>query len=154
MTDTTDIMAWRFEPSTVPIKRLIDALGTAKSPILHRVHLEKRTTLWSMDCTDILRTFARQCALDAIRISGCEAPPVVMEYLTTGTETLRVAAEAAANAAANAVAASAARAAAWDAARAAARAAAWAAAGKAAWDAQNEHLTAMVLAAAKKQGII
>src|SRR5574343_1369000 len=42
------------------------------------------------DATDILRAFARQCALDVIHL--WDAPQVVRDYLTTGDESLRDAA--------------------------------------------------------------
>ncbi len=76
------------------------------------------------DATDLLQTFARQCALDVIHLWG--APDVVRQYLETGGESLRDAARAAVGAAVKNVA-DAAEAAAWSAAEAAARAAEWAA---------------------------
>jgi hypothetical protein len=76
----------------------------------------QRTILWRIDSTDVLRKFARQCALDVAHL--WDMPPVVSQYLETGDESIRAAA----------------RAAAWDAARAAAS------------DAQNTRLTEMVMA--------
>lgn len=121
--DPTDILAWRFAPavSEEPLLHasecLIDALNYAESSILHRFRLSgmivrggdtcaatEMTSLWSMNCSDILRTFARQCAFDAIRVSGWSAPLVIIEYLTTGNEKLRSAARAAAGDAAKAAA--------------------------------------------------
>jgi len=90
---------WRFASSPRSTEHLIDALEDASSPILHR--RDGETTLWSMDITDILRAFARECALDAIKVSGLEVPPIVMEYLTTGAESLREAAREAASDAQN-----------------------------------------------------
>lgn len=105
--------------------RLIDSLMYAPGSILHRVeigddyesqgHNDKvvsyeRTILWSFDATDVLRSFARLCALDVIHL--WDAPAVVRRYLETGDESLRAAVQAIA----------------WDAVHVAARVAAWAAA--------------------------
>ena len=65
----------------------------------------RRRIVKRIDATDLLRTFARRCALDVIHL--WDAPAVVREYLETGDESKRDAA--------------------WD----AARDAAWAAAGAA-----------------------
>ena len=127
--------------------RLLDALKYARSSILWRVDLggeilhgddkacaAERTHLWKMDIEDILRDFARRCALDVVHL--WDAPDLVVRFLKTGDESLR---DAARDAARDAVA----RAAAW-----AARDAAWAAgdaAWAAAWDDQNKRLTAMVV---------
>ena len=70
-----------------------------------------------VDAEDTLRAFARRCVLDVIDL--WDAPDVVREYLETGDEDLRSAAEAATRAATWAAA----RNAAWDAARDATRAA-------------------------------
>jgi len=86
---------------------------------------KKCTHIIGFDITDILRDFARKCALDVIHLG--DAPDVVVKYLKTGKEELRGKAGDAA----------------WDAARAA-RAAAWAAASDAAWEKQNKILTDMV----------
>ncbi len=109
----------------------LDALKYAPGPICCRVEISgtvvkgddklvgtERTVLAMCDATEILRKFARLCALDVIHL--WDAPDVVVRYLKTGDEKLRAAAEAAAEAAAWGEA--------WGAARAAARAAAWAAA--------------------------
>jgi hypothetical protein len=153
-------------------ERLIDALEYAPGPILCRVQMggtikkesdklvaRQRTILWRIDSTDVLRKFARQCALDVAHLWNM--PPVVRQYLETGDESLSAAAWSAAWAAARDAARAAARDAAWaaardaawvaraaarDAARAAASAAAWAAARDAAKDAQNTRLTEMVMA--------
>ena len=116
------------------------ALGYAPGPTLCRVNVwgdtqeesdkgisRNRVILWRMDCTDLLREFARRCALDVVHLWN--APEVVLNYLKTGDESLRAAARAAAWAAA--------RDAARDAARAAAR------------DAQNKRLTEMIECARK-----
>lgn len=63
----------------------------------------ERRPLWGYDATNVLRLFARRCALDVIHL--WDAPDVVKRYLETGDESLRAAA----------------RGAAWDAARDAAR---------------------------------
>ncbi len=162
-------------------ERLIDALHYAPGAVLCRVECggeiihdgdklvaRERTALWSIDATEILRSFARQCALDVAHLWNM--PAVVRGYLENGDESKRAAAWDAARAAAWAAArdaawaaawaaaGDAARAAAWAAARDAARAAAWAAARDAAgdaagdaardaaWAAQNDRLTAAVLA--------
>ena len=129
---------------------------------------QRREYLWGFDAEDVLRAFARRCALDVIHL--WEAPPAVVDYLKTGDESSQAAAGAAAWAAraAGAVGASAWAAwaawAAWEAARGgargAARDAAWAAR-DAAWDArgtaryaarakQNRRLIQMLHAGAKK----
>ena len=108
-----------------------DALMYAPGPILCLVDCDeidaedvdklvcrRRRIVARFDATDMLRAFARQCALDVIHL--WDAPQVVRDYLTTGDESLRDAARAAARAAAR----YAARYAAWDAAREAAREAA------------------------------
>jgi hypothetical protein len=156
-------------------ERLIDALQYAPGPILCRVQMggtikkgsdklvaRQRTILWRVDSMDILRKFARQCALDVAHLWNM--PPVVRQYLETGDESIRDAAwdaawtsawdadsdaaRAAASASARAVAWASARAAARAAASDAARASAWDAAWDAARDAQNTRLTEMVIALA------
>ena len=125
--------------------RAIDALRYAPGETLCRVECDgemldggdklvcrQRRVLWSADATDVLRAFARRCALDVVHL--WRAPAVVKEYLDTGREDLRSAARAAARAAAGAAAGDAAWAAAW----AAAGVAAWAAAGAAAWAAAGD----------------
>ena len=110
----------------------LDALGYASSAIICRVELggtiihgdeqsvaTERKVLWIADATDVLRKFARLCALDVVHL--WDAPDVVVQYLKTGDESLRDAVWAAWDAAW----------AAWDAARAA-RAAA-----RAAWGARD-----------------
>ena len=117
-------------------KRLIDALGYAPGPILCKVELggtiihdldksvaTERTVVAMADVSDVLRDFARRCALDVVHL--WDAPDVVVRYLKTGDENLRDAARAATW--------DATWAATWDAARTAAWAAAGTAAGTAAW---------------------
>jgi hypothetical protein len=167
--------------------KLIDALQYAPGGTLCRVEMRgdliehdgnkivarERRILWRFDATDMLRAFARQCALDVIHL--WDAPQVVRDYLETGDENLRAAAWVAARDAAWVAARDgawvAARDAAWDgardAARAAARDAAWAAARDAAWaaawdgawaaawdgarDGQSARLDQMVAAEAAKR---
>ena len=74
----------------------------------------RRRVIATIDATELLRRFARMCALDVIHL--WDAPDVVVRYLKTGDESIRGAAWSAAWAA---------RDAAWDAARIAAWAAAW-----------------------------
>ena len=144
-------------------KHVFDALRWAPGPRLHRVQLlgelqphgepidkyvgRRRRIIASLDATELLRGYARWCALRVIDL--WDAPPVVREFLTTGDERLRYAARAAAWAAEDA--AWAAAGAAEDAARAAR--AAWAAedaarAARAAWaaeeTAQRRHLARLV----------
>ena len=94
----------------------------------------RRRIVKRIDATDLLRKFARQCALDVIHL--WDAPDVVRRYLETGDESLRAAARDAAWVDA------------WSAARAAARAAAgdaaWAAATAAAGAAQHKRFNDMV----------
>jgi hypothetical protein len=156
-----------------------DALTYAPGAMLHRVELagdlvshgkppdkwvgRRRRIIASIDATPILWEFARWCAMQVIDL--WDAPQVVRDYLTTGNDSLRDAAWAAARDAARAAAWAAAWAAAGDAAWAAARAAAWAAAGDAAWaaaraaagdaawDAQRGHFAELVeLAFAEQAG--
>ena len=58
-----------------------------------KVCARRRRIIRRIDATDMLRLFARQCALDVIHL--WDAPPVVQQYLETGDETLRAAARAA-----------------------------------------------------------
>ena len=136
-------------------KRIIDALKYAPGPVIYRVvgsgtivpHgnpidkyacSERTYFAGGIDISDILRLFARRCALDVIHL--WKAPDVVVQYLKTGDESLRDAAGSAARAAAWAAA--------WDAARDAAWDAATSAAGDAARDAarkkQNSRLMTMI----------
>lgn len=84
-------------------ERVLDALRYAPGTILWRVTLSgtivrsddkacatERTYHQRLDATDILRTFARRCALDVIHMWN--APAVVREFLETGKGELRAAA--------------------------------------------------------------
>jgi hypothetical protein len=148
-------------------KRITDALQYAPGPILHLVTLggevvhgddksvaTERTYVASFDATEILREFARKQALINIELIKpyCKAEEyeLIVEYLKSGREDLRAAAESAARSAAWYAARSAAWYAAesawyaarsaesaaesaWSAAESAARSAAWSAAESAAW---------------------
>jgi len=129
-------------------RRLIDALRYAPGCILHRVELSgeiikdedkvvatERTILWRMDVEDLLRDFARRCALDVI--DAWDAPDVVVQYLKTGDEELRSAAYSAAYWAAHSAADSAAHSAAYWAAHSAAKSAAYSTVNSAAYSIVN-----------------
>ena len=135
-------------------KRIIDALRYAPGPILHLVTLggevvhgddksvaTERTYVASFDATEVLREFARKQALINIKLIKpyCKAEEyeLIVEYLKSGREDLRAAAESAAESAAGSAARSAARSA--ESARSAAWSAryAWSAAGSAAWSAES-----------------
>ena len=149
--------------------RAIDALSYARGPVVTLVECEnivdhgdkfvcrKRTALWGYDCTDELWTFARLAALEALPLWP-DAPDVVREFMETGNEDLRAAANDAACDAANDAANDAARDAAWAAARAAARAAAWDAARDAAraasLDHANEILESLLIDGAASRGLM
>jgi hypothetical protein len=158
-------IAW-CESGLYASRDVFDALRYAPGAQLHRVLCEeieredtdklvcrRRTITASIDATDLLRSFARQCALDVNDL--WDAPDVVRQYLETGDGSLRVAARAAARAAAwtAAVAAAwtAAEPAAWTAAQYAAadaaRAAARSAARSAAQETQRARFNSMVDAA-------
>ena len=111
-----------------------------------------KSALWCYDATPVYRAFALE---EALRVAHLwDPPPIVLRYLRTGDESIRVAAGDAARdaawaaawaatgdaarAAAKAAAGDAAWGAAGDAAWAAARDAAWAAAGEAAWAAAGD----------------
>ena len=131
-------------------KVLHDALQYAPGPVVCRVNVtgdivyqsdkfagRNRKVLWMFNMDNVLRRYARLCALDVLHL--WEAPDIVREYLETGDESIRAAAEAAL-AARDAWGARAAWGATWAAARAAGAAgaarAAWAArAARAAWGA-------------------
>jgi len=81
----------------------------------------ERTILQRFDATELMDSFARECALSVIHL--WDAPEIVIKYLKTGDPELKDAARAASRDAAM----SAARAAAWYAAWDGTRAAAWAA---------------------------
>ena len=123
--------------------RALDALDYAPGPWISLCEIDgtieygddklvatRRRALWCYDATEVLRLFARQCALDVAHL--WEMPDVVRQYLETGDEAIRDAARAAALADASAAAWDAASAAAWDVAR----------------DSQNATLESMLLGSA------
>jgi len=87
-------------------KRILDALRYAPGTIICRVELtgelrhaddkmvgRQREVLWMLTAAqseDVLRRFARSCALDVVEL--WDAPEVVVQYLKTGAEDLRDAA--------------------------------------------------------------
>ena len=86
-----------------------DALMYAPGPVLCLVDCDeidaeendklvcrRRRIVARFDATALMRTFARQCALDVIHL--WDAPQVVREYLTTGDESLKASTEIAASA--------------------------------------------------------
>ena len=120
-------------------KRLIDALKYAPGNTICRVKVggdivedddklvaSKRKIMWRIDGEQVLRAFARWCALQVVHL--WDAPDVVIEYLTTGNEEIEDAASCAA----------------WYAARSAERDAVWDAASYTTWDAHNTQLELMV----------
>ena len=131
-------------------ERAIDMLIYAPGPWISRRPLEGAITEGyksvgrafvqqpGFDATEVLRTFARMCALDVIHL--WDAPEIVVRYLKTGDESIRDAAWDAAR----------------DAARAAGMAAGMAAVKSAAWaagkDRQNRRLTRMLLEAMRREG--
>lgn len=140
--------------------RAIDALGYAPGAFVARVELRGeivphgdstdkhaasvRVGLTDyIDATDVLLSFARQCALDVIEI--WDAPPVVVQFLTTGRKDLRHAARGASAAAGDA--GWGASAAVWAAARTAVWAAAWNTTWDAAWVAASAAMDAASAAA-------
>ena len=91
--------------------RLIDALKYAPGNNICRVRMSgeiqdhgdkmvasERTILWRVNGEDLLREFARLCALDVIHLWN--APYIVQSYLKSGDKSLRDAARDAASAAA------------------------------------------------------
>jgi hypothetical protein len=152
-------------------KNILDALQYAPGSIICRVEVggeiihgydklvcSERTILWRASGEQVLRQFARMCALDVLHL--WDAPAIVVQYLKTGDESIRAAARDASDAAD--AAGSAARTAAWaaasglrhlgcgarDATWAAAQDATWAAARDAARTKQSRRLERMVRAAA------
>ena len=112
-------------------KRSIDALAFAPGPVVYKVKgsgtivphnnpvankyaCSERTYIsGGIDCTDVLKSFAKRCALDVIHL--WKAPDIVMEYLKTGKEESRAASRLIAWDATNSIEGSAAWNAAWDA---------------------------------------
>ena len=111
-------------------KNILDACEYAPGPYIWWVELSgevvhgsdksvatERTAFWGYDATEVLRAFSRKIALDAVLNHWDETkfgkfPEVTRQYLETGDESLRSAAESAAESAA------------WSAARSAAESAA------------------------------
>ncbi len=137
-------------------ERIIDALQYASGSTICRVGVggeilksddklvaTERTILWRVDGENLLRKFARLCALDVVHL--WDAPDVVLEYLNTGDEKLRDAAWAAGRA----VAWDAAWHAVWAALQAPGRDAEWAAAWDAVWAAERDVAQAAARAAAR-----
>ena len=78
----------------------LDALNYAPGPVVWCVELSgymdigkdkiaatERKYLWGYDATNVLRAFARKCALDVAHL--WPAPEIVMRYLKTGDESMR-----------------------------------------------------------------
>ena len=120
--------------------RAWDALHYSPGSYITRVEVEdvrerhndklvctRRRPVWGFDAEPVLRAFARRVAKDCLDKWIGTVPQVVLDYLETGDESLRSAAESAAW--------SAAESAAWSAAESAAESAAWSAAESAAWSA-------------------
>ena len=164
-------------------KNLLDACSYAPGPYIWRVELSgevihgsdksvatKRKALWGYDAAEVLKEFSRKVALDAVLKHWNEKkfgafPEITRKWLETGDESLRSAAESAAQSAAESAAwfaaesaaesaawsaaesaaRSAAWSAAWSAAESAARSAAWSAAWSAARSANNKTLTKMIM---------
>ena len=137
--------ALQYAPGAVLCRVECDDIVTEQDD---KLVCRRRRIVERADITETLRYFARMRALSVIHLY-LDPPDVVLDYLMTGDEAIRVAERDAAWAAAMAAAWAAAldaawaaaldaawdaaEAAAWDAAEAAARAAAWAAAMAAAW---------------------
>jgi len=94
-----------FNPDQTLHFSLMDALDHSTGFILH--YVKDGEHQWFSDVTLVLRLFARHCALDVIDLWN--APDVVIEYLKTGDDNLRIKARDAANAAYNSAVMSAAR---------------------------------------------
>src|SRR3990167_6028443 len=91
--------------------KLRDALTYAPGCMLHRVRLSgtirkglnkgvasERTILWSLDTEELLWGYARWCVLQVVHL--WVAPPIVVQYLTSGDMFLKAAARCAAQKAA------------------------------------------------------
>lgn len=90
-------------------ERIIDALTYAPGTMIHRVECDdivslqhdklvcrRRTILWSVDGGEILRAFARRCALDVVHL--WDTTDVVVRWLRTGNPSILYAAQARARA--------------------------------------------------------
>ena len=156
---------WLIYPGSVSICkcglhaswRVSDAVSLAPGPILCLVEVAdirdqqedklvcaRRKIIARFDATTLLRADARTSALSVIK--NWSAPQVVMDWLNTGDEQYRSAAQ------------SAARSAAWSAAESAAESAAWSAARSAAWSvarsAASERLHNAVMAQFIAMGVL
>lgn len=93
--------------------RAIDALSYAPGPWVSLCEVDgeilrdsdklvatRRRAIWCYDGTEVLRQFARECAIGVLHLWDPPPPDVVVRYLQTGDESLRAAARAAAWAAA------------------------------------------------------
>ena len=89
--------------------KALDAISFRKGCIVSRVNITggvirgsdkvvgaSREILWVADATDVLRKFARMCALDVV--DKWNAPDVVVRFLKTGDESIRIEARRAASA--------------------------------------------------------
>jgi hypothetical protein len=91
-------------------KNILDALQYAPGSIICRVEVggeiihgydklvcSERTILWRASGEQVLRKFARMCALDVLHL--WDAPDIVVQYLKTGDQSIRAAARDASDAA-------------------------------------------------------
>ena len=139
----------------------LDALTYASGPIICRVEITgkivkgadkivgvERKILNLFDGTDVLKKFARMCALDVVDL--WDAPDIVIDYLKTGNEDLRDAVMYAVMYASSAATWDASSAATCDASRVAAMYASWDASWVAAWEKQNKRLYRLFMGEIKK----
>jgi hypothetical protein len=140
----------KHHPCSAGWEMLLKTLEKTKAddePVSFKTILESNgldDALWCLQAVEgydtEIREFSRWCALQVVHLWAC--PPIVLQYLQTGDDTIRDAAKdatwAAGGDAARAAGGDAARAAARAAAGDAARAAAWDAMGDAAWDAMGD----------------
>ena len=127
--------ALQFAPGATLCLVQIDGIEGEQSD---KIVCRRRKIIARMDATELCRYFAAQAALSVAHL--WDAPDVVLDFLMTGDESLRVAAGVAARDAARDAAWHAARDAAWD----AARVAAWDAARDAARGAFKNEFTQLV----------
>lgn len=86
---------------------ILDALDYAHGHVICRVRMSgdiiygedklvasERTVLWMYNCEDVLREFARWCALEVVHL--WDTPDIMVKYLKTGRDDLMIAAMAAA----------------------------------------------------------
>lgn len=83
------IDALRYAPGATACRVVMrDVVRVAADKLVAR----SRTILWRVDATDVLREFARDCALDVLHMWATPETPgidAVVEYLLTGDESLR-----------------------------------------------------------------